>query len=274
MEGASRRLVTGWIDRKGSQLREDWIADETPVAVVVNGISQAVMMLSAIDLIDFAYGFCFTEGIVDRPEQIFDIEIDSIEMPIGLGLNLLIEISAECEQRLKQSRRLLAGRTGCGLCGKDSLEAIIPTVVPLPHLDLARPCAQVIIDALRNLTDSQPLQQSTGGTHAAAWFDNNGKLLLLREDIGRHNALDKLIGAIWRQAQNPRLGFVGLTSRASYEMVLKANRLGVQTLAAVSAPTSLAIDLAMNAKMTLAAFVRRESLVIYSGQLSAAQVAP
>ncbi len=243
--------------RQGSLSRQqDLVAEEVPVALVYNGISHAVMMASPLDLEDFVLGFSLTEGIIDRPGQIYGMELS--QQPLGIEIE--IELGSECFLKLKEKRRALTGRTGCGLCGRESLVQALP---PAPRVSAAAlPELSVIARAGEQLQERQTLHRLSGAVHAAASFDQAGRLLAVREDVGRHNALDKLIGA-QLSGSAPVAGFIMVTSRASYEMVHKCAMLGVATLVAVSAPTSLAIDYARQSGMNLLGFTRGDNCVIY-----------
>lgn len=248
--------VTTW--RSGrSQAQADWLADEVPIALVFNGISHAVMMASPADLDDFALGFALTEGLLRDASELYGVEVQ--ELPDGIALQL--DVSAACEWRLKDRRRSLAGRTGCGLCGTDSLDQIKRD---LPVASPTCVAASAMGRAQRELRMSQAVQQLTGATHAAAWCDPDGAVRLVREDIGRHNALDKLVGSMVRACVRPDQGFICITSRASFEMVQKAAMAGVGVLAAVSAPTALAVETARSCGVALAGFVRGDDLVAYT----------
>lgn len=237
----------------------DWVADEVPVALEYNGISHAVMMASPTDLEDFARGFSLTEGIVDTASQIRDIELVVSEQ----GHTLQIQIAASCFARLKDRRRSLTGRTGCGLCGTDSLAHAVrrPACVTAPAatFDIA-----AVARALAALRIQQQLLDATGATHAAAWCHVDGSIALVREDVGRHNALDKLVGALQLADVAAASGFIVVTSRASFEMVQKAACAGVALLAAISGVTALAIDVAQGAGISLLGFARGDNASVYS----------
>jgi FdhD protein len=236
----------------------DTLAEEAPVALEFNGISHAVMLATPLDLEDFALGFAVSEGIVDTATQVFDIQVE----PGCDGVTVKLDIAAGCFARLKEKRRNLTGRTGCGLCGTESLAHALR---PLPKLDEhERLRGEVVSQALTELRKHQALQQLTGATHAAAWCGPDGAVRLVREDVGRHNALDKLIGAVLRAGHVERDGFVVVTSRASMEMVQKTVIAGFSSLVAVSAPTRLAAELADAAGLTLIGFARPERWVVYS----------
>ncbi|HEX4326827.1 MAG TPA: formate dehydrogenase accessory sulfurtransferase FdhD [Burkholderiales bacterium] len=236
----------------------DRVAEEVPVALEFNGISHAVMLATPRDLEDFALGFSLAEGILDKRADLYDIEID--EAPEGITLRL--EIAASCFARLKQYRRNLAGRTGCGLCGTESLAQALRPVPRVVHAFTVDGAA--ISRGLQAMRAQQVLQQATGAVHAAAWCNAEGEVVLLREDVGRHNALDKLVGALARAHVATDAGFALVTSRASYEMVQKAAMAGIGVLAAISAPTALAIQTAQAANLALAGFAREQDMVLYA----------
>jgi FdhD protein len=237
----------------------DWLADEVPVALIFNGISHAVMLATPLDLEDFALGFGLTEGLLDRPDELYDVDMQ----PDPAGMRIEMEVSSACFARLKDKRRSMAGRTGCGLCGTESLDQVEPPLRPLvPATWPLSPPA--IAAALRAMPERQALQQRTGATHAAAWCLPDGQVRLVREDVGRHNALDKLVGAMVTAGVDPRDGFCCITSRASVEMVRKAVAAGITALVAVSAPTSRAVATARRAGLALAGFARRDDLVLYA----------
>ncbi len=246
------------ISAGGRAQAREWLAEEVPVALVYNGISHVVMLATPCDLEDFATGFSLTEGIVDSLDEIRSCEVAEA---CG-GIELQIELSSRAFAGLKQQRRQLAGRTGCGICGAESIsQAIRPasTVDTRPSVSLERVNA-----ALQALDDAQQIRNDTGATHAAGWVDAEGQLRLCREDVGRHNALDKLIGAMRRQSLAAAGGFALISSRASYEMVHKAARAGIGALVAVSAPTALAVRVADEAGVALACWARGDRLTAYT----------
>jgi len=226
---------------------------------VYNGVSHVVMMATPTDLEDFAVGFSLSEDILSSTKQLLDFEEKWTEK----GVELELTISAEAFAGLKERRRNLTGRTGCGLCGAESLEQAIP----LPRLiaNSLQIAHEAIQHAIGELGDLQYLQEKTGAVHAAAWCDLDGSIAMVREDVGRHNALDKLLGAIAREKKD-KTGFILVTSRASYEMVSKAASANIGLLAAVSAPTSLAINLAKECGLSLIGFSRPGRHVIYSNE--------
>lgn len=237
---------------------EDQVAEECAVALVYNGISHAVMMATPEDLDEFAVGFSLSEGIVRHSDEIFDIQSQSR----SLGIEVDVTLSAAQFAKLKQRRRSLTGRTGCGLCGAESLQQAIRPIAKVASIEPID--AAAIQNAQQQFTSRQPMQLLTGAMHGAAWCDRGGDIVLLREDVGRHNALDKLIGAMAGLQLSVDNGFIMISSRISYEMVQKASAAGATVLAAVSAPTRLAIELAEAAGITLVAFVREDRHAIYT----------
>ena len=237
---------------------EDVVAEEVPVALIYNGISHAVMLASPSDLEDFALGFSIAEGIVENKSDVYGIEI----IHQTNGIELQIDIASACFQSLKDKRRNLLGRTGCGLCGAENLDQALR----LPEKKIAHLLTisdSAMIKALQSIEASQTLQKKTGATHACAWVNERGVIQIVREDVGRHNALDKLIGAIKRRDMTEQ-GFVITTSRASYEMVQKTVMLGASMLIAISAPTGLAIRSALKYGVCLVGFARAPEYVIYT----------
>ncbi|GGX05811.1 sulfurtransferase FdhD [Pigmentiphaga litoralis] len=231
------------------------VAEETPIALVFNGISHAVMMATPADLEAFALGFALSEGILDGIAACRDIELQG--SPLGIEVHLSIG-SAEFA-RLKDRRRSLAGRTGCGLCGIDSLAALDLHSGPVARPAWTRGLSlDTVMSAMSALPDHQPLNALTGGVHAAAWALPDGTLYKVMEDVGRHNALDKLIGWLAQEADGGTVpdGFVAMSSRASYELVRKCARMGYPALTTISAPSALAIELATQADMALYSFCR------------------
>lgn len=237
------------------------VADEVPVALVYNGISHAVMLASPQDLEDFALGFSLGERIVRDARDIQDLEVE--EAPHGIAIEM--RIAAGAMMRLKQTRRARTGKTGCGLCGVESLDCFdndaFADLRGSTHVSFA---PEALHRAMAAMSARQDLHHATGAVHAAGWADRTGELLCVREDIGRHNALDKLVGALARARADTGSGFAVVTSRASFEMVQKAARAGFPLLAAVSAPTALAVQVAERAGLTLAGFVRGGRHVLYS----------
>lgn len=234
------------------------LADERPIALQYNGISHAVMLATPADLEDFAIGFSLSEGIVSAPDELRDLEIELSPQ----GITVAMTIAAGRFEALKQRRRSLAGRTGCGLCGVDSLAQALPELEALHSEATFR--ASAVLGAMQALRAHQPLHDDTGATHAAGFADAQGRLLCVREDVGRHNALDKLIGALTRQRIDASTGLALITSRASHEMVAKAARAGITLVAAVSGVTTLAMQTAQQTGVALAGFARGDELTVYA----------
>ena len=255
--GAVRREVER--HRGAEALRfADAIAEEIPVAFVYNGRSHAVMMATPADLEDFALGFSLTEAIIGAPEECGDVEI----APALAGIELRIAIPPERAAKLEDRVRELTGRTGCGLCGAQTLEAAVRH--PAAVAGNATLDAAALRRALLELQRRQTINVATGATHAAAWVASTGEIKLVREDVGRHNALDKLIGALLRERVDLGDGFLLVTSRASYELVMKAATAGIGALVAISAPTALAIALAQETNVLLVGFARMDGYSVYA----------
>jgi FdhD protein len=235
------------------------LAVEAPIAFEFNGIAHAVMLATPRDLEDFALGFSLSEGILDSAADLYAVDVQRTDP----GYTLTLQVASAAFARLKQRRRTLAGRTGCGICGTESLEQVLR---PLPTLALTQGVLgpQALAAATGALGGAQLLQQATGATHGAAWCTLDGAIVTVREDVGRHNALDKLIGALVRARVDRRAGFALITSRASVEMVQKAATADIAILAAVSAPTSLALEVAERSGLTLIGFARGANFSVYS----------
>ena len=241
---------------------DDWVADEVPVALEYNGISHTVMLATPLDLADFALGFSLSEGILSDASELYGVE----EEASALGITLHLSVAAGAFARLKERRRSMTGRTGCGLCGTESLAHVARTLPPLPSMAETGPLDRAAIArAMSQFCELQTLQQATGAVHAAAWCSAGGEVRWLREDVGRHNAVDKVIGAALREGRMPLSDTVlQVSGRASFELVQKAAMAGIPVLTAVSAPSSLAVDLAQDAGLTLAAFSRGHSVNLYT----------
>lgn len=259
-EGARRLPAGRW--REGTlESATELVADEVPVALVYNGISHAVMLASPRDLEDFAIGFSLGERIVRAARDVYDIDVEQA----AHGIAIEMRIAPGAMMRLKETRRARTGKTGCGLCGVESLAWFDDDAgADMRGGGAARFDPGALHRAMAALSGRQDLHRATGAVHAAGWAGRHGELLCVREDIGRHNALDKLVGALLRAGLEPADGFAVVTSRASFEMVQKAARAGFPVLAAVSAPTALAVQLAARAGLTLAGFVREGRHVLYS----------
>lgn len=246
--------------RGGGGRAVDLVAEEAPVALLYNDVPFAVMMATPADLDDFARGFSLSEGLVDDLDQIRAIE--TVELLEGIQLRIAVAPGARAASLDGKRGRLLPGRSGCGICGTRELE---DSLRPPPRLQrVARFDPALLERALAQLPRHQPMNAATGAVHAAFWIDADGRIALSREDVGRHNALDKLIGALRKRGIAPDAGMLLLTSRASYEMVAKAAHAGIGLVAAISAPTALAIDLARSAGMCLVGFARPGSCNVYA----------
>lgn len=248
--------------RRGAQSErvDDRVAEEMPIAMHYNGRSFAVMMATPRDLEDFALGFSLSESLIASPEQLLGIE--ARERLEGIELSIIVAPEAQAARLDRRPERLLPGRSGCGVCGTRELEDAVRQ--PAPVRGVERIAHAAIERALAELDRHQPMNAATGAVHAAAWADAEGRILLAREDVGRHNALDKLIGALHRAGHSTDAGMLLLTSRASYEMVIKAASAGIGFVAAVSAPTALAIELARSAGVCLIGFARPDGYNLYT----------
>jgi len=238
------------------------VAVESPINIVYGNLPYAVMMATPSDIEDFVAGFSLTEGIVRNVDEIRGIAL----APQAEGLVVTVELAPGRFREHLARRRNLSGRTSCGLCGVEGL-ADLPTAEA--RTAAARPIAPAAIGAaLSTLERQQPLHRLTRSVHAAAWCDRDGAILAVREDVGRHNALDKLIGARLRAGHDASDGFVLVTSRASFEMVEKAAIFGTGTLVSISAPTSLAIERANALGLTLVCIARADSATVFAGRLA------
>ncbi|MFO1186561.1 MAG: formate dehydrogenase accessory sulfurtransferase FdhD [Alphaproteobacteria bacterium] len=231
---------------------------EVPVAFVYDGSAEAVMMATPADLEDFALGFCLNERVIGSPTGLEALEI----LEVGRGIELRIALDAPEREGMAVRRRRHAGPAGCGLCGIESLEDALPTL-PVVGAGL-RLTAGEIIAAMRAMTPLQRLNAETRAVHAAGFYVRGDGIVALREDVGRHNALDKLAGAMARACRDPAAGAILVTSRLSVELVQKAAIMGSPILAAVSAPTALAIEEAEKAGITLCGIVRDDGLEMFT----------
>lgn len=255
------RLAREFVCKGGlSHDDERQIAEEVAIALSYDGSTEAVMMASPADLHDFAIGFSLSEGIVASPAQIRDIEI----MKAGGGIDLQISLVEDVGSRLVKRRRAKAGPVGCGLCGVESIEEALLPAADVSGATLALTAAE-IVEAVNALSANQPLNAKTRAVHAAGFYVPGEGLIAVREDVGRHNALDKLLGHLAQNSISGASGAVVMTSRLSIELVQKTAKLGSPVLLAVSAPTALAIDMATRAGMTLVALVRGEDFEIFTG---------
>lgn len=229
---------------------------ETPIAFEYDGVGYAVMMASPSNLHDYGVGFTLSERLVPSVRDIEDIEPAELER----GWVLRIRLRGDASKRLRERVRLRLTEGSCGLCGMETIEQVLR---PLPMLAAgAKIDRSAVARALATIGGQQPLGRSTGAAHAAAFCSADGTLLMVREDVGRHNAIDKLLGAVAKTGLDLTSGFVLLTARCSYELVEKAATAGCPTLVTISAPTSLAVERARECGLTLAALARRDSMLV------------
>ena len=250
----ARRFASLTPSGSGEHVRD--IASEVPVAISVCGFGYAVMMASPADLQDFAWGFALSERLIDHAGQVERVAVRREDR----GILLDIWLADDCRERVVERVRHRIGESSCGLCGIENLDQALR---PLPAVEASagiRPAA--IFAALAALRDHQPLNAATGAVHAAAYADRNGTILAAREDVGRHNAFDKLIGHGLREGLAPGDGFALLTSRCSFELVEKAALAGVRLLVTISAPTALAIERAESCGLTLIALARADEMLV------------
>jgi FdhD protein len=235
---------------------EAWkLAEEAPASILYNGQSFAVMMVTPADLEDFATGFSITEGIAGSADEIRNIRVAEA----GDGFMINIDVSEAALEAAEGRRRTLTGRSGCGICGAQSLDAVMK---PLARVQGAHPHPSTVLNAFDQLPKLQPMNLENRSTHAAAFCSLAGNVELVREDIGRHNALDKLAGALAQQGRDASTGFILMSSRCSIELIQKAAAIRAPFLASISAPTSLALRLARKAGMGIAA-KSRDGLMIF-----------
>lgn len=250
--------VQRWLDGKLAEVSDE-VAEEAPVALTFHGVPHVVMLATPADLADLAVGFALSESIVASAQEIHSVEPAQRE---DGALEVRIGIAAPRFSDLLRRQRNLTGRTGCGLCGVQTVEEAIRNPAPVGRGPTVN--ATAMHQALRDLGEQQAVNARTGSVHAAAWVQPESGIRLVREDVGRHNALDKAIGAVVRAGEDFSSGYFVVTSRASYEMVQKAATVGASFLAAVSAPTGLAIRLAESCGLTLVGFAREHQHVVYT----------
>jgi FdhD protein len=257
LPGITSLPVRRWRDGSWEAARDD-VAEEAPVALTFNSVPHVVMLATPRDLADLGRGFAFTEALVAEPAEIRTVELKQD----GAALEIALSVPQERLAALLAQRRNLTARTGCGVCGAETIEQAIRKPQPVRTGGAIERAS--LGQALSELRRWQLMGAATGSLHAAAWVDWQGHIQLVREDVGRHNALDKVIGALLAQNADRDAGFLLVSSRASYEMVQKAATAGVRMLVAVSAPTALAVRLAQDANLTLVGFARETQQVVYT----------
>ena len=223
------------------------LPEEVPVALQFNSQPFTVMMATPADLRDFAIGFSLAEGLIGSVSDIQGVLV----MPVENGIAVDVAVAEDAIQSSRLVRRSVEGRSGCGLCGVEDIAGAIRTLKPVTRS--WAPSTEAILQAAKALPDKQPMNRLNRTVHGAAWVSRDGDVLLVREDVGRHNALDKLIGALAQSKTDVSLGFVLMTSRCSFELVQKSVTAGIGALVTVSAPTALALDLAKQSNLFLAA---------------------
>jgi FdhD protein len=239
------------------------LAIEAPVAIEYNGIGYAVMMATPINLQDFAVGFSLSEQLIKSRADIIDIDVAEVEH----GWILRIQIHEDCVQPVIDRARQRVTESSCGLCGLENLEQVVRPLPPITARVTATNAA--LFQALNDLGEKQPLNRATGAAHGAAFCSNDGTILMVREDVGRHNALDKLIGALSGGGIDPAMGFILLTARCSYELVEKTVTARCPLLVTISAPTTLAVERAKAHNLTLVSLARRDAMLVMAGALGA-----
>lgn len=251
------------LSREGRDAGSRTLANEVPAALEYDGNPYAVMMVTPADLEDFAVGFSLTERLVAKASDIARIDIRSATRGIAIDIRLEKPASA----RLMGRQRALVGQSGCGICGIQTLDEALPQLPPLERAP--RVTSAVLFAVLERLTSHQPLNEATGAVHAAAFCQADGRIIVVREDVGRHNALDKLIGHLALNGTDVTEGFALLTSRCSYELVQKAVIARIPVLATISAPTELAVAIAHETKLTLVALARADSMLVFNDPFGA-----
>lgn len=247
-------------DRKRQQIRKT-VAEEVPIALSYDGTTQAVLMASPDDLIDFAYGFSLTEEFISDPDEIENIDI----VPLSRGIDVQIALRVDRREAFRRRRRSMAGPVGCGLCGIESIDAAMRDISEVKRTDVHFDQDEIFA-AAREICGKQILNNATRAVHAAAFYEKNKGIIAIREDVGRHNALDKLCGYLFYNRKDVSSGFIVVTSRLSVEMVQKAAVSGVSTLVAVSAATAEAIRIGQKCNMTLIGRTREKDFEIYCGK--------
>jgi FdhD protein len=247
------------VDASGRETPVTWqVPDEVAVALQINTEPYTVMMATPADLTDFGRGFVLAEGIIRNRADILGV----IAMPVENGWAIDVAIDEEALADARMPRRSLEGRSGCGLCGVENIADVVRVTGPVPVT--VRPSAAAMLKAARDLPKRQVMNRFNRTVHAAAWASLDGDILAVREDVGRHNALDKLIGFLADQAIVPTTGFVMMTSRCSFELVQKSATFGIGALVTVSAPTALALDIARKARLFVASLAGDSVVILNS----------
>ncbi len=270
MKGAVDIQVQRSDYRGGGEAQTRMVPVEAPIAIEINGIAYAVMMATPCDIEDFVTGFLLGEGLADAAEIGAVITHSSGGADLGAewgeGMVARVNLPPTRAEPIMQRARRRLGDSSCGICGIESIELALRPLPKIARRSAATPGA--IKAALDELASRQPLGTATAASHAAAFCDELGAIIALREDVGRHNALDKLIGALARAGQDPAQGFIVMTSRCSYELVEKAARAGCPLLVTISAPTDLAVRRAKAAGLALAVVARDDTMLWVTGDLA------
>ena len=246
------------IDANGKATPVTWqLPEEVPIALLINSVSYTVMMATPANLTDFGIGFVLAEGIIPHRSDILGV----LAMPVENGHAVDVAIDEEALAEARMPRRSLEGRSGCGLCGVENIADVVRVTEPVPHA--IAPSAEAILKAAAELPQRQTMNRFNRTVHGAAWATLAGDIILVREDVGRHNALDKLIGALAAAGTDLATGFVIMTSRCSFELVQKSATYGVCALVTVSAPTALALQLARKARLFIASLAG-DSVVVFN----------
>lgn len=247
------------VDEAGNRTPVTWqLPEEVPIAVLINSVPYTVMMATPANLTDFGIGFVLAEGIIPQRSDILGV----LAMPVENGHAVDIAIDEEALAEARMPRRSLEGRSGCGLCGVENIADVVRVTQPVAHT--VQPSAEAILKAAAELPKRQTMNRFNRTVHGAAWANLAGDIVLVREDVGRHNALDKLIGALAEAGTDLTTGFVIMTSRCSFELVQKSATFGIGALVTVSAPTALALDIARKARLFLAALGGQGAVIFNS----------
>lgn len=260
MSATSRRVPEIIFRNRALSEGHRTVAEESAIALSYGGSTEAVMMATPADLEDFAIGFSLSEGIIESLDEVTGIEV----LEASGGIDLQISLKDDVDRALRVRRRAKAGPVGCGLCGVESIEEALKPAADVSGVQTGM-TAREISDAMHALSANQPLNAETRAVHAAGFYIPGRGMIAVREDVGRHNALDKLIGHLARNGISGADGAVVMTSRLSVELIQKAAKLGSGVLIGISAPTALAIDMAARAGMTLVALARGEDYEIFTG---------